>query len=184
MRKRAAYKILARGADFLTLQSEATCRHGYGYRMEKHFALQDNKLVIRYVMTNIGEKPLRSRQYCHNFTLIDDVPAAPGAYTTTFPFAICPASEGNGRGQWKNGTVTTSGEVVFMPFANENLTVSDNFAEVRQTSTGLGMRCTGDFVPEKVVYFSTARTVCPEIFKALNIAPGQSDAWTRTIEFF
>ena len=184
VRSLAEYTAVDQGPAHLELLSEVVSANGHGYRLRKRFELDGNRLREICTLTNLGTHRLVSRQYCHNFTLIDEVPAAPGAYRTCFRFPLEIAPETNGRGDWSGDTVTSSGEVVFLPLQNFPREVRYNYAEILQTASGRGLRISGDFELEHVAYFSTENTVCPELFKGFDLAPGETDRWTREIEFF
>src|SRR5690606_17105270 len=74
---------------------------GYAAECRRMLLLvEDNSLVMNTCLHNVGEKPLRLQEYCHNFLSIDSMALGP-SYTLDIP-AIRPPGDDpaiNRRGQ-------------------------------------------------------------------------------------
>jgi hypothetical protein len=62
------------------------CR-GYAARLEKTVTVRGSQLEIAYRLENVGQQPLRTTEYCHNFCGIDGHSMGPD-YTLRMPYPI------------------------------------------------------------------------------------------------
>jgi hypothetical protein len=61
---------------------------------------------------------------------------------------------------------------------------SDFHFIVENTKTGVGVEETGDQPITKIVFWSNPRTVAPEAYVHLTIAPGKTSRWSIRYRFF
>jgi len=62
------------------------CR-GYAAKLTKKLNLDQNYLLIEYLLENTGSEPILTNEYCHNFLAIDQQPIGPG-YILEFPYPV------------------------------------------------------------------------------------------------
>ena len=62
--------------------------------------------------------------------------------------------------------------------------VSDFDFTFEDTEHGLGVEETSDTPIAKLFFWSTPKTVCPEGFIAIHVAPGETQKWALHYRFF
>ena len=170
------------------------CR-GYAVRLAKTVTVEGAGLTIAYTLENVGEKPIVTTEYVHNFVRIDAHALGPD-YRLGMPYTIAfstpPAAFVDHMAQmmavldvqdsdirWR---ATPEGNFYCRPlgFAATDAAQWELFHE----PSGVGMREFDDFTPARVVVWGAAHVVSAEIFIPLNIQPGETQYWTRRYEFF
>jgi hypothetical protein len=76
--------VIERAATFTVKPLE--CR-GYGLRQVKTITVDGNCLIVRNLLENVGEKPIHTDEYAHNFMAINERPIGPD-YRFRFPNTI------------------------------------------------------------------------------------------------
>jgi hypothetical protein len=166
------------------------CR-GYAAILHKTLTLNANKLCIAYELQNVGSLPIRTNEYCHNFVGFDQKPIGPD-YQLRFPYSL---------------TLEQMG-VDFMEHMQPMLNIHDNTInpqplpnsafycrplgyahtdlpqwELEHKPSGITMREYDDFTPCRVAVWGTPHVISAEVFVQIDIAPGQTQKWTRIYEF-
>jgi len=159
---------------------------GTAYRYEKRIVLDPNEPVLRieHDLTNTGEKPIDTDQYCHDFFTFDG--AAPGpdyVVTTAFPLDadIAPKPPTAMSGQ----TLTFTEMVKSGTYARYH-GAPDSRGEqirIRNKANGLEVAIAGDFPVATFAYYADALAASPEAYCALKVKPGKTFRWTRTYTF-
>jgi hypothetical protein len=88
-----AYQI--KPADFKAIAEEHRIRmscksesvNGFSYLLKKEIELQESGFTIHYYLKNTGEKDIRTNEYAHNFTSINNDSIGDG-YVLNFPFEL------------------------------------------------------------------------------------------------
>ncbi|MBU5444597.1 hypothetical protein [Paenibacillus sp. MSJ-34] len=175
-----------RSAEFVV--HPADCR-GYAARLAKTVTLQGSGLSIRYLLENVGSRPIRTHEYTHNFIGIDGHPIGPD-YRLAFSFPVAAAQmepdytprvlEFGGRDiRWRHAPEREfycrlegfgSGEAVSW--------------EAMHLPSGAGMRETVTRPASMIALWGAPHVVSPEVFVEIDLRPGESMTWTRTYEFF
>jgi hypothetical protein len=170
----------------------ADATSGYGYVYQKTVKLTPGKpeLVLEHRLKNIGQRPIETSVYDHNFFIIDKQPTGP-TVNIQFPFDV--KAEGKGFGSEilaqgnrlvytrqleKKETVYTAGIQGFGSSAK------DYDIRIENQKTGAGVHITGDHPLQKMVYWACATTSCPEPYVQLQAAPGQEVTWKIAYEFY
>ncbi len=159
------------------------CR-GYAARLHKIFTAKGCTLQIDYRLENVGEKPIRTNEYCHNFLCINGHPIGPD-YAVCLPFAAKSA-------EW---------EPPLRPVGNGiELTEAPSTAFYRrldfEQATGGGWGWELTCRPEKakvleqtnqpwinLAVWGTGRVMSVEAFVDISLAPGQTMTWQRLFTF-
>jgi len=63
-------------------------------------------------------------------------------------------------------------------------TSKDYDFRIENHKTGAGMRITADQPVEKVVFWASPTTVCPEPYIKIKVLPGETMKWTIDYEFY
>ena len=164
----------------------------YAYEYEKVVKLTPDKpqMIITHRLKNTGKKALVTNVYNHNFFVIDSQPTGPD-FTVTFPFTL-EGDEGGVKGIGKLTEnriefqrIIQSGEsFIYNPLRGHGDSSDDYDIRIENKDTGAGVRITCDQPMLKLLCWSAAKTICPEPYIDINVAPGGSTDWTITYDFY
>lgn len=194
-RRFGTYEIVERGRwsidrapNALTFVHVLPEANGYAYVYRKTLRLDGDTLVLDHELRNTGRKRIETSVYDHNFFTLDRRPTTP-AITVRFPFEprptrpVEPLAELSGR-MLRFRRELAQGETVFTEFEGFGPSVTDYDFAIEHRESGAGVRIRGDRPLTKVVFWSAARTVCPEPYVDASVDPGQSSRWRITYEFY
>lgn len=181
----AAFSVEA-SEDYLRITSRGEIENGYGYELTKEIRLLESGFEIRYMLTNTGSKQLITTEYNHNFLALGDAVVGED-YQLSYPFAL--------RESVLDENINPENLVVFhdqhvsfasspsLPFFFSDLSggqaVPATWTLAHKTK-GIFISETGDFSTTAVHLWGARHVISPELYIRLNIAPGQTKAWTRT----
>jgi hypothetical protein len=158
------------------------CR-GYAAELEKDVSLQDTSLRVSYRLKNVGRKRLATTEYAHNFVAVNDAAFTPGAYQLRLaqPLSVAVPAP------W----VATGAEIEWAETIRGGSYCRDSSpAAARINGWSLLHRKSGvkiseqvDFAPSRVALFGTEFVISPELFIAINLAPGEELRWSRVWRF-
>ncbi|MDB5112918.1 MAG: hypothetical protein JWR67_4032 [Mucilaginibacter sp.] len=165
---------------------------GYAYIYTKTVRLVKDKpqLVLEHSLKNIGQKIIETEVFDHNFPVIDKEPTNP-AMKITFPFQV--KAEGKG---WGTLAETKGNEIIFLrELAKKEQvysaglqgfgpTAKDYDFNIQNQKTGAGIKITGDQPIEKLVFWASSTTACPEPYIKIKIDPGKEMKWNINYEFY
>lgn len=163
------------------------CR-GYALRMEKKLSVEGNALTIRCRLYNEGELPVRTDEYNHNFVAMNRCPVGPD-YVLELPFDLKRSRLSN---QGELDALTIKRDQVWWPSAPPRpfyLSTRDLLPDaparwkLTHAPTGLSLTVCTDFAWDQFALYGSAHCICPEVFIAVNIEPGEYHTWTRRYEF-
>jgi hypothetical protein len=178
--------------DRITFEHELSGPGGYAYVYRKTIALLAGQpvMTIAHLLRNVGQKPIETEQYNHNFFVLDAAPTGPD---TSVRFAFEPqGTTDRGLGQL---ALLRGRELVFpneLPPKQSVFTELTGFGStpehydirVENRKAGTGVRIQGDRPLEKLVFWSIRTTACPEPYVKLRVEPGQEQAWTLRYELY
>jgi hypothetical protein len=157
---------------------------GFGYLLTAKVTLDANQLHIDWKLKNTGFKPLKTRQYTHNFFRFSEKNVGPG-YVISFPYTPQP-------GGLTDGQRHAGREIHFTKaMANAlNSTVpwpagftGQNAVTVRHTATGQSIECITSIPGVNTSIHATEKHVCPEQFVEIALPPSKSKQWRRSYIF-
>lgn len=165
---------------------------GYSYIYRKVVRLMPEKpeLLLEHWLHNTGTRSIESSVYNHNFFVIDQEPTGPNIFTI-FPFEV--TAEGRGFGSIAEAV---DNEIQFKRQLKENEhvyssgllglrdTVADYDIRIENRRTEAGVRITGNRPIEKLVFWASSTTSCPEPYIDLYAEPGQEIYWNNRYEFY
>ena len=163
---------------------------GYSYVYEKTLSLDAhaNVLTLTHRLRNTGVKPLETAVYNHDFFMLDHQPTGSGM-ELRLPFVpqsdkllpqaaeidgktvriVAPLDPRPGIGAYITGFSTSPSDFDF--------TFEDKVH-------GLGIEETSDSPLVKMYLWATPKTVCPEGYIGIHVAPGQTQTWSMHYRFF
>ncbi|MCP4978241.1 MAG: hypothetical protein GY931_19005 [Maribacter sp.] len=166
----------------------------YPYEYEKIISLSKGKpeMVLEHTFTNTGNKTIETETYNHNFFFIDTMNIGPG-YTVKFPFNLSEKGEIKGIGEFAeiNGNkiiyIKDLGEKdnVYIGSLTGNQTNKNAYDyRIENKTSGAGVRITCDRPLSRLVFWSAQKTVCPEPYINIKVAPGKTFTWKITYNFY
>jgi hypothetical protein len=172
----------------------ADCR-GYAARLTKTVSVDGAELTIAYALENVGEKPIETTEYVHNFTGIDGHAMGPD-YRLRLPYTIefppIPPEFADRANKMVEDLDFQGGDIRLKtapqhPFYCRPLGFSKTDApqwELIHEPSGVGMREYDDFAPDRVAVWGMTHVISAEIFVPISIQPGETQCWMRRYEFF
>ena len=178
---------IERAADSLTFVHTLGDGNGYAYVYRKTLRLTGDTLVLEHALRNTGRKRIETSVYNHNFFTIDGKPTAP-AISVGFPFAPTPTRRLEPLASLNGSTLgfsreLASGETVFTELQGFGKTAADYDFTLAHAETRAAVRIRADRPLTRLIFWSAARTVCPEPYVDASVDPGETSTWTITYDF-
>jgi len=165
---------------------------GHSYVYTKTVRLTEGKpeLVLDHTLKNTGKQAIKTVTYNHNFFVIDRQPISPDV-VIRFPYDIT--------GTWgrEDGPAVVDGKNIKFTrtlATNESISMSDvsghnNLAQnfdirIENTKTGAGVRIIGDKPIQRMLFWSSPTTACPEPYIDIDVPPGGEFTWKYVYEFY
>jgi len=180
------------GKDNVSFTQELTNEPGYAYRYTKTVRLIKGKpeMVLEHSLKNTGKKTIEANVFNHNFFMIDKEPTGPGI-KIKFPYNISGTGRGldtlaviNGKEINYIKEVTPGTYVYIGDLAGYSKDAKDYDIKIENQKTGAGVRITADQPFEKLVYWSSSTTYCPEPYIHIKAEPGKEFTWKIAYEFY
>jgi len=172
------------GADYAKFTVEPLPCRGYAARLEKLVTAAADRLILAYRLENVGERRIITTEYNHNFLGIDGRQTGP-EYLLRFAYA--PNAGAWPEAVWADGGKISWRSVPLGEFyfhVNSFPTVPPHGWELINVRSGAGVRGTEDFAPCRLPVWGHGGVICPEVFIAIDLAPGAAMTWRREYEFF
>jgi hypothetical protein len=158
---------------------------GYAARFLKEISIEDNKLFIKSVLENKGDKTIDIDEFNHNFVNINRQPLGSN-YILELPYTPdCDIQRGENvitdknTISWKDNTGEFFG--VFNNFNANN--TNSHYWELTEKTTGAKIKEISNFPVYAFNIWGKEHVVSPEIFIKIHVAPGESFEWIREYEF-
>lgn len=161
------------------------------YRYTKTITLTKGKpeLVIEYRLKNTGATRIETNVFNHNFFVMDEQPTGAGL-VVDFPFDVTGEPKGKTTAAVVDGKairytdVLNRGESFYIaPLTGYGNTSDAYDLKVSNANTKTSVRIAGDQPIVKFVFWSAARTVCPEPYTKVIAEPGNEMRWKITYTF-
>lgn len=166
------------------------CR-GYAVILRKSLLVGSNRLSIAYEIQNVGRLPIRTNEYCHNFVGFDQQPIGPD-YQLRFPYPLALEQMGEDFMEHMKPMLNirdnviqpqpVQGSAFYCRPLGYALTDQPQW-ELEHLPSGITMREYDDFTPCRVAVWGTPHVISAEVFVQIDVAPGQTQKWTRIYEF-
>jgi hypothetical protein len=168
----------------ISFLQESPVLNGWGWRLRKTFSLDGPCLKIDYTLENIGNKPLVTEQYNHNFFAIDSQVIGPDyQLQTSFPVEF----------EWVDGGIQVETdrlnltEIPTTPF----YALQSNCKDLQDIEWQLihlpsfhGVRVREKYPLFKFAFWGKSHVISPEFFVWIDLQPGQSQSWKREYKFY
>jgi hypothetical protein len=163
--------------------------NGYALRLEKRVRIQDSSLFVEYALHNVGNKRISTHEYVHNFIAADQKPVGSDYVLKLGAPAYVDYMEPE---HTKQTLDIRSKEIrwhknpdgAFYCTLKQTAGSGSFFWELVHKPSGVGIRESGDFEPERICLWGTSHAVSPEVFVEIDVAPGEFMFWTRRYDFF
>ncbi len=166
----------------------------YPYEYQKIISLSEGKsvMVLEHTFTNTGTKIIETEVYNHNFFFMDTMNIGPG-YSVKFPFKLVGEGEMKGVGEFAEikGNeiilIKNLGEKdnVYIGSITGNQEIKNGYdIRIENKISGAGVRITCDRPLSRLVFWSAQKTVCPEPYLNMIVAPGKTFTWEIKYDFY
>jgi hypothetical protein len=163
---------------------------GYSYVYEKRLVLDAKEPVMRleHRLKNLGTNSITTDVYDHDFFVLDGTPTGPG-------MAITLGFEAKADPPFPDRLVSMSGsEIVFKDTPARGYSAQGYLTgytgksgeyriHVEDRNRQVGVLQTSDSPLSKFYFWSTPRTICPEAYIPIDVAPGKTQRWTISYRF-
>lgn len=184
MHKRLVVKV-SHAADHAIFETQTPKVRGFSYFETREIKLSGSEIIEKVTFTNTGEKEIHTQEFCHNFLSLAGEEISP-AYILEVPAANVP------EGFQSNAMIYKDSHFSFFGYPDKACYFDDknntkecgDYAWIMRTKKGKAC-CYGkvDFIPARVSVWSDYYTLCPEMFVAIDLKPGESTSWQRTWGF-
>ncbi len=178
------------GKNSVTFRQELHSAIGYAYLYEKTLTLdgRTNTLTLSHTLRNLGQKPLDTAVYNHDFFMLDGQPTGPGM-ELRLPFVPVPDKPLPASAEIDGKTIRVAAPLEPRRGLGAYITgfsdkTSDFDFTFEDKTHGLGVEETSDSPLVKMYLWATPKTFCPEGYIAIHVAPGETQKWTLRYRFF
>jgi len=177
-----------KGSDSIEFVHELRDASGYAYVYRKRLRLVKDSLVLEHHLKNTGTKPIPTSVYNHNFFTLDRKTTGPDV-VVRFGFTPRAMRPLNGLAEVRGNDIVFLQEFVprqtlFTEVEGFGATAGDYDFRMENRRTGAGVHIKGDKPLSKVYFWTAEKTVCPEPYIDVSVAPGKESSWTITYEFY
>ena len=177
-------------ANALRIKCHSQAINGYAYSLEKEIRLTDHGFTLNYHLENLGEKPIVTNEYNHNFLCIDHH-LMDKDYRLEFSFELNPAKFQevvNPEEKVAIGTNSvTFNETPKDPFFFSNMSggeIVNAKWTLENLKSKIGISETGDFQTNMINLWGWGHVISPELFFSIHLEAGQSLEWSRNYDIY
>ena len=175
--------------DSINITCDSESPHGLSYILQKSISLDENQLIIEYLLKNSGTATIQTTEYTHNFLGISGHAIGPD-YELHLPFFIKQHSLAEyvnpGKAVQINQNSFTFNQTPHDPFFFSNLS-GDQLVPATWTlyhkNSGIVISERCDFRTHKINLWGMGHVISPEIFHHIHVPTGQSRSWKRIYTF-
>lgn len=163
--------------------------YGYAYRKIIRLAADRPQLILEHSLRNTGRLPIQTRQYNHNFLVLDNAATGPD-FVVEVPFAIKTANPPDGRLAAIEGNrivyrkLLEDQDRVSFGVQGYGSDVKDYDVRVENRALGAGVRITADRPLANLSLWSIRSVLSMEPDVDINLEPGASMNWTYTYTYY
>ncbi len=164
---------------------------GYGYVYRKTVRLSPGRpeLVIEHRLQNAGRLPIQTRQYNHNFLVLDRRPTGPD-FSITLPFDVRPTSAPDPAVAATQGRQIVytkqlqDQDRIFFGIEGYGADVKDYDIRVENRRVGAGVRITSDRPLADLSLWSIRSVISIEPDVAIDLQPGATMDWKYIYTYY
>lgn len=170
----------------IAFQSKPLPCNGYAFSLSERIELRDDQLHISCELANVGENPIRTNEYRHNFLALDSklpnpnwrLRFAPGlSFEEETPFLAHRNETHGDEWSWPETPLQPAGYLLIgIPQDGPHWTLRDDC-----NGQSISETLQGPF--EHLNVWCAPHVVSPEVFVSLDVAPNQSVKWKRVYRF-
>lgn len=171
--------------DHAIFETQTPMVDGFAYFETREIKLDGSEIIEKVTFTNNGEKEIHTQEFCHNFLSLAGEEISPN-YILEVPAADVPAGFQSNDMIYRDGYFTFSGYPHKTCYFDDkhNGKSCNGYAWVMRTKKGKASCYEKvDFTPVRVSVWSDYYTLCPEMFVAIDLKPGETTSWQRTWGF-
>jgi len=183
---------------------------GIGYRLEKHITLNDDQLLVKSVLTNLGTQPFSTAWYSHHFFTCDahpvqygysvdfDLASTQGEYVEPTTWSWSTPLENYAEVKVHNNTLGKAVRIKMQRGVESKVRIKAEFeknedskgefslracnTKIRETIPEVGDAVSGISMYAYNLYIESG-TFSPEPQILLKLDPGQTTSWTQQLDF-
>ncbi|MBC2600194.1 hypothetical protein [Puniceicoccus vermicola] len=181
-RAKTEYRAEKDRVDFIQVSPEF---RGYRYRLTASVELEENRIILRNKLENLGERALEVQHYVHNFFSLNGVPIG-----EAYRLDLGRSASG---GEVLRGNARIEGEQIRFPEKVEESVVINVPSPIPLPTEGEILLALGDDLSVRVVtegvplvrtfIYAREEYVSPEQFVEFPVEPGEAIDWIRTYHF-
>jgi hypothetical protein len=162
---------------------------GYAYEYEKKLTLDKNEpvMALEDSLKNTGKRAIETYVYDHDFFMLDGQPTGPGM-VVHFNFEPKPVGEIGAAAKiegndliYVEALAPRKGVAGYLKgYSNSP---HDYYFKVEDTRSKVAVEQTSDHPLARLYFWSTQKTICPEGYIYLNVAPSVTSRWTIRYRF-
>ncbi len=163
---------------------------GYAFVYTKKVRLEPGRpvMVLEHSLRNTGTRPIETQQYNHNFFTIDGQPTGPD-FAVRFPFAVRSLQDLKGIARVENNSLVylrelETGQSLLTELQGFGPEARDYDFRIENRKAGAGVRIRGDQPLDKIIFWCIRKTLCPEPYVRIRVAPGKTVKWTLRYDFY
>jgi hypothetical protein len=147
------------------------------------------QLVITHRLRNTGSRPIETQVFDHNFFVTDSQRIAPGI-VLKFPFTLeAEQARGLDLAAIKGDSISIlrpleTDESMYAILHGYGPAAVDYDIRLENHITGAAVRIHADRPLSKLVYWGSVKTLCPEPYIHVNVAPGKTFSWTLFYDLY
>lgn len=178
-------RMISHDENTCTIHTQPILCNGIALEQTKAILVQDNRLIIRNTLRNVGCRPIHAKEFSHNFFCFDRH-SVDSTYKLTLPFQISARSR---RGDYIIGYNS------IQPYCFDHGTQSsalfvEGYAGLGSHTMRLDNQCTGtsvtiidQFPPSHFYLWCNPGAFCPEVFCKINLEPNETLEYSRIYHF-
>lgn len=168
------------GDDTAVFECVSPMVNGYAYREKRTVTLQEQVIRQEYELENTGEKTLDIAEYCHNFVSLGGLATDETHHLDLYCAKKLPSEEGSCFVTTESGAGWTKPVEGSFSAPCEVTAVEQPCAwKLWSSRTAASISEQIDFTPSTVYLWGTEYCVSAEVYKPLQILPGQTARWSR-----
>lgn len=176
------------GKHSITFRQRLVSPTGVSYLYTKKLLLDRNGLRLEHTLQDLGNQPIVTDVYDHDFYMLDGKPTGPG-FVLHLPFA--PSAQ---TALQPDATIQGH-DIVYLKELAPGQTVASYLGgyegepggyslRLENTETHVSVEQTADVPMSRFYLWSIRSTICPEAYIHLDVPPHRSRKWTISYRFF
>lgn len=169
------------GRSSVDVAMDSVTARGYAIRLARRIEVEDNRIIVSSAVENVGDKPVATREYAHNFLMVNNGESKD--YVLEAPFDL-------GGWEWPENIAVDGATArwlkptkgaMYVPL--EPLAPGARRFTLHHLPSKTSVTEEDDSDWSKLTVWGTRRVISAEAFIDIRVAPGQMQRWSRTYIF-